>query len=131
MSHLPFPEPASGQKRSTIEHSENMFENPVLLGRTGVPLIALLQKQPLDWSCLTSIVLFPLRDDAGYLAIRYEDFEEQRIDGDSFCFDLHEAKAYAKHAFNVDESDWQQLSREQALHVPCFVRGERVHPDDF
>lgn len=92
--------------------------------------MAAVLRPPSDSDHLTNVVLFPIRCDNGYLAIRYESFEEQRDDGDSYRLTLAEAKRYASIAFNVDEADWQPMSRAQALKIPLCVLGKPLDPDD-
>lgn len=92
-------------------------------------------RPPQQWSYLTSIVLYALPQPVApyepYLAIRYENFDEQLIDGDSLCLTLQEAKTYAAEQFGVAESEWQELAREKLLRIPLFNLGRRVHPDDL
>lgn len=94
---------------------------------------AIRQPRP-EWRCLSSVVLFAMRGIhpyEPYLAIRYESFEEQLIDGDSFCLTIEEAMTYAEEEFGVSEADWKELSAEDVARIPLFVAGRQVHSSEF
>ena len=138
---------AFGQKRTFLATAESGHAQTPRSSRdmsvASVPARAAERKHfyapvirpPQQWSYLTSIVLYalpqPVASYEPYLAIRYENFDEQLIDGDSLCLTLQEAKTYAAEQFGVAESDWQELTREQLLRIPIFNLGKRVHPDDL
>lgn len=123
----------SGHIKSPSQSMNNISSSTQRRG--GRHYYALIRRPPPIWSYLTSIVLYalpdPIEPHEPYLAIRYVSFDEQRIDGDSLCLTLQEAKTYAEEEFGVGEADWQELPREQLLRIPIFDRGIRVQPDDL